>query len=135
MNRVAIRAVVGSLLIAALGAACSGQAAVERLRAALADYASGKPAPTEPEIDALFAQVDADIAVLRAKEAANPETDAGARAAALQRERLALSQTYLQAKMERLRGAAENVVRDVGKQVGQGLEAAGRRIQESMQTP
>jgi len=130
-----VRIVAGAVLAIAVGTACGrGEpATLERLQAAIADYAAGKVAPSEAQIDALFAQLDADIAALRAEAAAKEGTNAGERAEALGRERFALWQTYVKAKVERLRGIAESTVRDVGKQVGQGLEEAGRRIQESMQ--
>lgn len=108
-------------------------AAIERLRAAVADFVAGKPTPAEPEIDALFAQVDADVAQLRAEAAADPSSDAAARADAMRGERFALWQTYVKGKIERLRRAAEDTVRAVGKQMGQGVEEAGRQMQESME--
>jgi hypothetical protein len=130
-----MRVVAGTALAVVIGLGCERgeRATIEELRTAITAYAAGESAPSEAQIDALFARLDADIAALRAEAATNQTTDAGERAAALQRERFALWQTYVKAKVERLRGAAENTVRDVGKQIGQGLEEAGRRIQESMQ--
>lgn len=108
---------------------------VQRLRTAVAVYAQGTVEPTEQQIEALFARLDADIAALRADAASDPGGDAEARAKALQDERLALWRAYVEAKVERLRGMAERALRDSGKQIGQGIEEAGRRVQESTQKP
>jgi hypothetical protein len=131
----AVRGVAGVALALVVAAGCGrgAPATIERLRAAVAAYAAGQPEPSEAQIDALFAQLDADIAALRAEAAANPAANAGERTQALERERFALWQTYVKARVERLRGATESAIRDVGRQIGQGLEEAGRRIQESMQ--
>ena len=98
----------------------------------MADYEARKSEPTEPQIDALFAQVDADIARLRADAAADPRSSAASEAAELQRRSTELRRRYVAARVERLRGAAEDTVRDVGKEIGRSLEEAGRRMQESM---
>jgi len=131
----AVRAVAGvaAALVVAAGCGRGGPATIERLRAAVAAYAAGQPEPSEAQIDGLFAQLDADIAALHAEAAANPAANAGERTKALERERFALWQAYVKARVERLRGATESAIRDVGKQIGQGLEEAGRRIQESME--
>ena len=125
-------ALVLAVSIAGIGCRGFGQPAIERLDAAVTAYETGKSEPTEPQIDALFAQVDADIAARRADAAADPQSSAGREAAELQRRTTALGQRYVAAKIERLRGAAENTVRDVGKEIGRRLEEAGRRMQESM---
>lgn len=129
---------LAALVVALLGACgSSGQATIERLRAAVGEYAAGKTEPTEEQIAALFAQVDADVAALRAEAAASEgeaRTEAESNARALQQERLELWQQYVKAKVDRLRGAAEDTVRDIGKQIGQGIEEAGRAIRESMET-
>ena len=88
---------------------------------------------TEPQIDALLAQVDADEAKLRADAAADPRSKAGSEAAELQRRTTELRRRYVAARVERLRGAAEDTVRDVGKEIGRNLEEAGRRMQEQME--
>jgi hypothetical protein len=137
--RPGLAASLAVLVLPLLGACGSSEpATIERLRAAMADYAAGKPEPTEERIAALFAQVDADVAALRAEAAAmegTARTEAESRARALQEERLALWQAYVKAKVDRLRGAAEDTVRDLGKQLGQGIEEAGRAIRESMEKP
>jgi hypothetical protein len=127
---------LGCLLLAGVLAACapSGPPTIERLRLAVAVYAQGKPQPTEQQVDALFAQVDADVAALRA-DAADGSDDARSRAETLQRERTELWGTYVKAKVERLRRTAEGALRDLGKQVGQQIEDAGRQVQESMERP
>jgi HEAT repeat protein len=103
-----------------------------RLRAAVAAYVEGKVEPTEAQIDALFARLDADIAALRAEAATDPNGDAAKRAQALQEERTRLWRTYLEAKLARVRNAAGRALRDLGKEMGKGIEEAGRRMQESM---
>jgi hypothetical protein len=125
-------------LVVALFGGCgsSERATIERLRAAVESYAAGKAEPTEEQIAALFAQVDADVAALRAEAAASEgkaRTEAESGASALQQQRLELWQQYVKAKVDRLRGAAEDTVRDIGKQIGQGIEEAGRAIRESME--
>jgi len=117
------------------GIGCRGKAHshIDRLDAAVADYEARKSEPTEPQIDALFAQVDADIARLRADAAADPQSGAAGEAAELQRRSTELRRRYVAAKVERLRGAAEDTVRDVGKEIGRNLEEAGRRMQEQME--
>jgi hypothetical protein len=129
--RAALAIVAGVAL--ALGCGEQHQAAIERLEAAVAAYVAGKPEPTEPQIDALFAQVEADVAALRAEAAADPRSGAAASAAELQRRSMAQRQRYVAAKVERLRAAAEDAFRDVGKEIGRALEEAGRRMQESME--
>jgi len=126
---------VGIVLVAVSLVACGRPEppTAHRLRAAVAAYTLAKPDPTEQQVDALFAQLDADVAALRAEAASNPDGEAGTRAQALQAERLELWQVYVKAKVERLRGTAERALRDLGKQVGQGVEEAGRRVQESME--
>ena len=132
----AISARASAVIVAAVaGIGCRDQAhrAIERLEAAVADYEAGKSEPTEPQIDALFAQVDADAAKLRAEAAADSGSNAGSEAAELQRRTAELRRRYVAARVERLRGAAESTVRDVGKEIGRSLEEAGRRMQEQME--
>lgn len=129
---------VGTLLLAVTLAACGGRGAgtIERLRTAVDDYVQGKPEPSEQQLDALFAQVDADIAALRARAAAAVGAERAAteeRAKALTQERLSLWQTYMKARIERLRRVAEQTVREAGKQIGQEIEEAGRAIREAME--
>jgi hypothetical protein len=134
MRRIHRRLALGLGVALAVATACQREpATVGRLESAIADYAGGMPTPSPAEIDALFKQLDADIAVLRAEAAKAPDSDAGMRADALQRRRTALWQQYVQAHVQRARAATENVVRSVGKQVGQNLEDAGRRIQDAIQ--
>jgi hypothetical protein len=132
----AIPALALAVVVAGVaGIGCRDQAhrAIERLETAVADYEAGKSEPTEPQIDALFAQVDADTAKLRADAAVDPRGGAGSEAAELQRRTTELRRRYVAARVERLRGAAEDTVRDVGKEIGRSLEEAGRRMQESME--
>ena len=134
--RRAISALASAVIVAGVaGIGCRDQAhrAVERLEAAVADYEAGKSEPTEPQIDALFAQVDADAAALRADAAADPRSGADSEAAELQRRTTELRRRYVAARLQRLRGAAEDTVRDVGKEIGRSLEEAGRRMQEQME--
>ena len=131
-----IAALALAVVLAGIAGICCrglGHPAIERLEAAVTAFEGGKSEPTEPQIDALFAQVDADVASLRAEAAADPQSGAASEAAELQRRTAELRQRYVAAKIERLRGAAEDTVRDVGKEIGRKLEEAGRRMQEQME--
>jgi hypothetical protein len=126
------------VLAAPLGCGERGDTAIERLRHGVGAYVRGESEPTEQQIDAWFAQVDADVAELRADAATETGEERAAleeEARAMQQERLSLWQTYVKARVERLRGIADSTVRDIGKQIGQGLEEAGRAIRESMEKP
>jgi len=137
--RARLVASLGVLLVPLLGACGPSEpTTIERLRTAVEDYAAGRPESTDERIAALFAQVDADVAALRAEAAAAEgvaRTEAESKARALQQQRLELWQVYVKAKVDRLRGAAEDTVRDLGKQLGQGIEDAGRAIRDSMEKP
>lgn len=129
----AIAALLG--LAVALGVAgCSRTTAIDELRNAIAAYGQGTPEATAEKIDALFAQVDADVAALRAR-AATQEGDARASAEQeaddLARQRRELHAEYLKARFARAGDAAGQALQSAGEAIGKGIEEMGRKIRES----
>jgi hypothetical protein len=122
----------------ALGCGERGQSAADRLQAAIAAHAAGKDEPSDQEIEALFLRLDADVANARA-DAVEAEGDARAAAEArardLEQRRAELTTAYLDAKIARAGDAAAKTVRAVGRQIGAGIEDAGRRMRESLGDP
>lgn len=113
-----------------------------RLETAIAARAGGATEPTDEEIDALFARLDAEIAAARADAAearqagrAEAAAEAEARARDLERRRRELAQAYLEAEVARVGDAAAETVRDLGRRIGEGIEDAGRRIREALEEP
>jgi hypothetical protein len=118
-------------------AACSKLApqTSTELGAAIDAYERNEPGASEDRIKALFAKLDAEIAVLKADELAQPADQRGeiaARREQLAAERARLQAAYVRARVARLGGAAEDALKTMGEQIGQGLEDAGRALRESM---
>jgi hypothetical protein len=134
MRPVAAR-LLATLVAVAIGCGDSAGPVTDQLRAAIDGYRQAKPDASDERITALFARLDADIANLKADAAAKPPGERRPleeRIATLEQERAALQQAYLQARLERLGSAATDTLKSVGKQIGQGLEDAGRQLRESM---
>ena len=124
------------VLVGLLVAACAPPApqTAAELRTAIAAYEHGETPETEQQIDALFARLDAEIAVVRAEELAKPMDARGelvARRAALESERRSLQQAYVQARVTRAGVAAKKMLESLSDQLGQRMEDAGRSLRES----
>ena len=128
-----------SLALVASGVGCSRSGApktADELRAAVEAYQQQKPGVTDERIEALFAQLDADIASLRADAAARPADQRGEllqQASDLSAQRADLQKQYVAARVARFGATANDMLRGLGEQIGKGLEDAGRRLRDSMQ--
>lgn len=126
---------VAVLVLAAVAAACSRPSTADELRAAIEDYRQDKNGVTPPQIDALFAKLDAEIAARRADAAAKPanaRADDDRRIAAAEAERSRLVEEYASAQLTRFGRAAGEAARGVGDAIGKGLEDAGRALRDSV---
>ena len=131
----AVRGACVVLLLAL--AACSGRdtATTDELRSAIAAYERGDASATDDRIAALFARLDARIATLKAEELETPpdaRADAAAKREALVAQRHELQTAYVNARVKRLGVAADDALKGLGEQLGQGLEDAGRALRNSM---
>ena len=105
------------------------------LGTAIDAYEKNEPGASEDRIKALFAKLDAEIAILKADELAQPadkRAEIAARREQLAAERSRLQASYVHARVTRLGSAAEDALKTMGEQIGQGLEDAGRSLRESM---
>lgn len=126
-------AVVLALVVA--GCAAPASRTTSELAAEIEAYERAEPEASEEKIKALFAKLDAEIAVLRAEELAEPAEERAAitaRREALVAERRELQAAYLRARVARLGSAAEDTLKSMGEKLGQELEEAGRAIRESL---
>jgi hypothetical protein len=125
------------LLLAAVG--CSRTSLPETLRAEIERYRQGEAAPGAAEhIEALFAELDAEIARLRADAAVRQGEERAKReqeAEALGAESRALHADYLAARIARAGSAAGDALRSAGQAIGEQLEDAGRKLRESSAAP
>jgi hypothetical protein len=123
------------LVLAVAAVACSRPSTADQLRAAIDDYRQDKNGVTAPQVDALFAKLDAEIAAQKADAAAKPanaRADDERRIAAAEAERTHLVEQYASAGLERLGRAAGEAARGVGDAIGKGLEDAGRALRDSV---
>jgi transcriptional regulator with XRE-family HTH domain len=122
-------------VLAAAGCADRGRKTADELRETIAAYERGEASATEERIAALFKRLDAEVATLEAEELEKPPADraeVAARREALAAERRELQTAYVGARVARLGVAADEALKGLGEQIGQGLEEAGRAIRDSM---
>jgi hypothetical protein len=130
------RAFVVACLALVVGA-CGGRtsATTEELRSQIAAYERGDPSASDERIAALFKRLDAEVSTLEAEELEKPpaaRSDVAARREKLVADRRELETAYVNARVKRLGVAADEALKGLGDQIGQGLEEAGRAIRDSM---
>ena len=128
---------IGLGLVAGL-VACGrpGPDPVAELQAAVTAYQQGAADGTEERVQVAFAKVDAEVARVRADELAQPVERRGEltrRRQELEAERQAQLAAYTKAKIARIGTAATDAMKEAGRQLGEQLEAAGKRMREAMQ--
>ena len=129
-------ALVFAVVLAACGSGPTRH--TETLREEIAKYERADAGASEERIAALFAQVDADVAALRAEELAKPageRAELTRRREALAAERRELQAVYVRARVARLGVAAEEALRGLTDQLGRGLEDMGRTLRREEAAP
>lgn len=122
------------VMLAALVACGERPHAADDVRTAIAAYRTTPNDATAAEVEARFATLDAEIAERRA-EAARADADdraaAEAEVAAMEGTRGELRKEYLSVRMAAVGTAAGDALKEVGRSIGEGLEAAGRKLREA----
>jgi hypothetical protein len=123
-----------ALIVAPLGCASRRDTAAE-LEAQIARYRKEPSDALARRIDASFAQLDADVAEIRAD--ADAKTGAAkeaalARADALEQRGAELRKEYYAARVDVAAEAAKNAVKQFGVNVGEGLERAGEKVKDAL---